>query len=125
MQLSRVDWVPLMAIVGGGTVGAFALGSMMLESSGDVVIVHEVTVEAPTPTAGSPMRLRVAPFGSNAGPEPLIYVDGVRIQGRDGLNLIDPNTIDRIEVVKGGAARELFGDEAVGGVIQIYLKATR
>ena len=37
----------------------------------------------------------------------------------DGIN---PNDIDRIEVVKGPAATTLYGTEAAGGVIQIFTK---
>ena len=51
---------------------------------------------------------------------PLIYLDGVRI--RHALTDLDPESIDRIEVIKGGAALARFGEEAAAGVIQIFLK---
>lgn len=56
--------------------------------------------------------------------QPLLYVDGVRMEGdrESVLSGIDREHIDRIEVVKGEAAIQLFGDEATGGVIQIFLK---
>lgn len=51
---------------------------------------------------------------------PIIYVDGKRFQGRlDGL---DPAGIDRIEVIKGAAAKRIFGAGASGGVIQIFTR---
>ena len=53
--------------------------------------------------------------------DPLIYVDGVRIESGE-LGLIDPDDVARVEVVKGEAARGLFGDEAADGVVQIFLK---
>ena len=53
--------------------------------------------------------------------EPLIYVDGVRMDGGMPGDL-SPDQIDRVEVVKGDAATELFGEEAAGGVVQIFLK---
>lgn len=59
---------------------------------------------------------------------PLIYVDGVRINGindLEGLSLIpslDPDAIDRIEVIKGPAAEKLYGEEGANGVIQIFTK---
>ncbi|MSR06857.1 MAG: hypothetical protein EXR93_07320 [Gemmatimonadetes bacterium] len=75
---------------------------------------------------------------------PLIYVDGARIRsdayprnnpnssvdftGRSAnvtaspLNDINPNDIERIEVIKGAAATALYGTEAAGGVIQIFTK---
>jgi len=65
---------------------------------------------------------------------PLIYVDGVRIdtdqdalfttggQTTNRLNDINPNDIDRVEVIKGAAATALYGTEASNGVIQIFTK---
>ena len=38
------------------------------------------------------------------------------------LNDINPDDIDRIEVVKGAAAATLFGTDAAAGVIQIFTK---
>ena len=90
---------------------------------------------------GATIRLRgnVSAAMSN---QPLVYVDGVRIKS-DGfpkntfpsgyagnsdntsyspLNDIDPNDIDRIEVIKGPAATTLYGTEAAAGVIQIFTK---
>ncbi|MEM7416182.1 MAG: TonB-dependent receptor plug domain-containing protein [Gemmatimonadota bacterium] len=54
--------------------------------------------------------------------QPLIYIDGERYEGE--VSDLAPDDIERIEIVKGAAALELFGEEAVGGVIQIFLKAS-
>ncbi len=74
--------------------------------------------------------------------QPIIYIDGVRMRsqplpivnsldtgsGRGGrvsaspLDNINPNDIDRIEVIKGSAATTLFGTEASAGVIQVFTK---
>ena len=73
---------------------------------------------------------------------PLIYIDGVRMRsdplpdanppdrrgGRSGniavspLDNINPNDIERIEVIKGSAATTLYGTEASAGVIQVFTK---
>jgi len=58
---------------------------------------------------------------------PLIYVDGVRINGLNDLEgvflpSLDPDDIDRIEVIKGPAAERLYGEEGANGVIQIFMK---
>lgn len=66
--------------------------------------------------------------------QPIIYIDGVRMDNGGGfgnttgaapssLDNIDPNTIERIEVLKGAAAATLYGTEASNGVIQIFTKA--
>jgi TonB-dependent SusC/RagA subfamily outer membrane receptor len=61
-------------------------------------------------------------------------VDGIRLekglhQNPDEANTrttifddLDPNSIERIEVIKGAAATTLYGTEAAAGVIQIFTK---
>ena len=85
---------------------------------------------------GSRIRIRGAASLSLSN-EPLVYVDGVRInsqsatgpinQGFGGnsmsrLNDINPDEIESIEVIRGPAAATLYGTEASGGVIQIITK---
>ena len=73
---------------------------------------------------------------------PIIYIDGVRIMsgafpqtaGRDyragrganvtvsPLDAINPEDIERIEILKGSAATTLYGTEASAGVIQVFTK---
>ncbi len=56
--------------------------------------------------------------------EPLIVVDGVIMgpESRFDIESLDTQTIERIEVVKGGAAEALYGERGANGVINIYLK---
>lgn len=69
--------------------------------------------------------------------QPLIYVDGVRINSGggfapgvgtggvgspSGLSNIDVNSIARVEILKGPAAATLYGSQASAGVIQIFTK---
>ena len=70
---------------------------------------------------------RVRLYGADIAP--VIYIDGIRIvpaedggESPDIPGTLNPDNIDRIEVIKGGAAKELYGEEAAGGVIQIYTK---
>ena len=55
----------------------------------------------------------------------LILIDGKRIHGDVGgendLGLIDPNNIEKIEIVKG-ASSALYGSDAIAGVINIITK---
>ena len=74
--------------------------------------------------------------------EPLIYVDGVRINneatadgaafsgafgdsGPSRINQLNPEDIESIEIIKGPAAATLYGTEASNGVIQIITKKGR
>ena len=59
---------------------------------------------------------------------PVVYIDGIRVDamGFDGglgaLELIDPGTIARIEVLKGPAAGARYGPDAGDGVVLISTK---
>jgi TonB-dependent starch-binding outer membrane protein SusC len=67
--------------------------------------------------------------------EPVIYVDGIRMDGSatsfntqgnpSKLDDIPPESIERIEILKGAAAATLYGTEASNGVIQIFTKKGR
>ena len=69
---------------------------------------------------------------SAANTGPLVYIDGVRVNadkagpssgaGSSRLNDINPEDIERIEIIKGPAAATLYGTEASNGVIQIITK---
>jgi TonB-dependent starch-binding outer membrane protein SusC len=74
--------------------------------------------------------------------QPIIYIDGVRMRseglphqgppdrrgGRSAnvtaspLDQLNPNDIERVEVIKGAAATTLYGTEASAGVIQIFTR---
>lgn len=64
-------------------------------------------------------------FGENAGANTLVLVDGRRLNNPDlaepDLNTVSLKDVERIEVVQGGAG-VLYGDQAVGGVINIITR---
>ena len=97
-----------------------------------------VTLVQSTGVVGGGSRMRIRGSGSlNAGNEPVVFVDGVRVQSGQSrtegntsqpINLLDafnPNDIESIEVIKGPAAATLYGAEAASGVIQIVTKKGR
>ncbi len=67
--------------------------------------------------------------------EPIIYIDGIRVDrssvGGSGqgnasrLDDIPPESIERVEILKGAAAATLYGTEASNGVIQVFTKRGR
>ena len=93
--------------------------------------------------AGSSIRLRGISSVALSN-QPLVYIDGVRVRSDEypknqpaggaspnlrgpnvyasPLNDVDPNDIERIEIIKGAAATTLYGTEAAAGVIQIFTK---
>lgn len=50
---------------------------------------------------------------------PLVLIDGRKTNGTSGLDDLDPDEIETIEVIKGPAAVELYGEEARDGVVRI------
>ena len=99
---------------------------------------------------GTTRELRIRGTDSfSLGQRPVVYIDGVRVDaqggewsgglgsssltccafsggaGEDRLSDLNPDEIDRIEVIKGPAAATLYGSEASGGVIQVFTKRGR
>ena len=58
-----------------------------------------------------------------AGKEPLIILDGKRIEsGTTSLDEMNPDEIDTINVLKGEAAIKKYGPDAANGVVEIKTK---
>jgi TonB-linked SusC/RagA family outer membrane protein len=102
-------------------------GAQIIQNSGD-------------PAGGMSVRLRgISTIGSSS--EPLYIVDGVMINnsnarvtntqtdyagsgsiGQNRMVDINPNDIERIEVLNGAAAAAIYGSRANAGVVQIFTK---
>ncbi|MEZ5446286.1 MAG: TonB-dependent receptor [Gammaproteobacteria bacterium] len=74
---------------------------------------------------GSRPTVSLRGFGGNAQNNTVILVDGRRLnnsdQGAPDLNTILLQDVERIEIVQGSAAT-LYGDQAVGGVINVITR---
>lgn len=77
--------------------------------------------ETEVPTAEAEMEFQAGELHRAASP--LVFVDGKRVDNA-AMREIPAASIERIEVIKGAAARATHGPEAEAGVIQIYLKET-
>ncbi len=76
-----------------------------------------VTQTSGAPDAGSQVRIRGV--GSINSSEPLYIIDGMPSGGIDYLN---PNDIERIEVLKDAASGAVYGARAANGVVLITTK---
>ncbi|MGH7577899.1 MAG: SusC/RagA family TonB-linked outer membrane protein [Longimicrobiales bacterium] len=96
-------------------------------------------------TLGAAADIRIRGAGSLTQIKPVIYIDGVRYNNDDlgtftpsgagttsfsgqafsAFDLINPEDIESIEVIKGPSAATLYGAEAANGVIQIITKKGR
>jgi len=79
------------------------------------------------PGSGSTIRIR-GQSSLLASNDPLIVVDGIPLSGssisggRNPLNIINPNDIESMTVLKDASATAIYGNRASGGVILITTK---
>ena len=103
-----------------------------------------VTILPGSGIPGAAADIRVRGASSLNGYRPVVFIDGIRYnieglgnfnatgsglagqaqssQATSALDLISPNDIESIEVLKGPAAATLYGADAAAGVIQIITK---
>jgi TonB-dependent starch-binding outer membrane protein SusC len=99
-----------------------------------------LTIMQASGQVGTASNFRIRGASSlSAGNHPVFYVDGVRIRSSDMggfgtnnvsqrtsmLDMMNPDDIETIEVIKGPAATTLYGADAAAGVIQIITKKGR
>jgi TonB-dependent SusC/RagA subfamily outer membrane receptor len=84
--------------------------------------------------AGAGKILRLRGINSLVNQEPLVFLDGIRLgrisqaspggtgQVISALDMLNPQDVARIEVLRGSAATALYGSDGAGGVILIYTR---
>lgn len=78
-----------------------------------------VTTASGQPGAGSQIRIRG--IGTINNSDPLYIVDGMPIDG--GIDYLNPNDIQSIEVLKDAASGAIYGARAANGVILVTTKS--
>jgi iron complex outermembrane receptor protein len=79
------------------------------------------------PGGGATIRIRGG-SSLNASNDPLIVIDGVPVEsrgvagGRNILNLVNPNDVENVTVLKDASATAIYGSRASNGVIIITTK---
>jgi TonB-linked SusC/RagA family outer membrane protein len=118
------------------TVKADVVEAAPVRSFSEAIAAREagVSILPSSGTTGDAARIRIRGNASlSQNNEPVVYVDGVRVdRGTTQLNSptgvpsrlddINPEQIERVEILKGAAAATLYGSEASAGVIQIFTK---
>ncbi|WP_315823529.1 TonB-dependent receptor plug domain-containing protein [Paraflavitalea speifideaquila] len=100
--------------------------------------VPGVDIRAGQGAPGAASRIQIRGVASFSGGDPLIVVDGVPYSNSivstsnsftgggtygSGINNIDPNDIESVNVLKGAAAASLYGSRAANGVLLITTKS--
>lgn len=79
-----------------------------------------VTVTTPNGQPGHSNQIRVRGVGTINNSNPLYIVDGMPIDG--GLDYLNPNDIQSIEVLKDAASGAVYGARAANGVVLVTTK---
>ena len=110
---------------------------MMSSLSGKVAGV-QIASTSSDPGASTSVFIRGLSSLSDGGNQPLYVIDGVTINNSastsddalnsgydfgNGANLVNPNDIEDITVLKGAAATALYGSRAANGVVMITTKS--
>ena len=123
-----------------GSISAASLEQLPINSFSDILAGREPGIVA-FPSGGltgegAQIRIRGNASLSQLN-EPIVIVDGIRVDRGGGygggfvssgggspsrLDDINPESIERVEILKGASAATLFGTEASNGVIQIFTK---
>ena len=91
------------------------VGSRLKGTTGDSVVIAELKVGGPTSAIVSMSGKAKTPFTG------ILIVDGKTVES-SSLNSISPDSIESIEVIKGEAAKALYGEAGANGVIKVTTK---
>jgi TonB-linked SusC/RagA family outer membrane protein len=116
----RRDVTGAIASVNANDIKALPLTSLDQALQGRAAGV-QVTQNSGAP--GGSVSVRIRGVGSINGSEPLYVIDGFPTQG--GLNSINPNDIESIEILKDAGASAIYGSRASNGVVLVTTKRGR
>ena len=85
------------------------------------VVPGAVSWDSPRSPNTSLLSVRGASTLTPGTPQMKIFVDGIEAAA-SATAAVDPNSIERIEVLRGPQAAAIYGSEAIGGVVQIFTK---
>lgn len=78
-----------------------------------------VNVTSNSGRPGAAARIRVRSTGTINNSDPFYIIDGIPYEGSFGIDALNPNDIESIEVLKGAASGAIYGARAANGVILI------
>lgn len=110
----KSDLTSSIASVKGDEIRSMTVGNANQSLQGKVAGVQVIGAGSP----GSQPKVLIRGFSTlNLSTDPLYVVDGVPMSG--GINFLNPNEIESIEVLKDASASAIYGSRASNGVIMI------
>ncbi|HET6581926.1 MAG TPA: TonB-dependent receptor [Nannocystaceae bacterium] len=111
------------------TVGVTVIEGETLRRAGTVSLAEALDASVPGLWLWeqSPSSL-VAQYGSVRGASsfstsyPKMYIDGIEVANPQLVTQIDPDVIERVEVIRGPQGSALYGSDAIGGVINVVTR---
>jgi outer membrane receptor protein involved in Fe transport len=108
-----------MNVVTGAQLARYANGNLM-QALSDIVPGLWVWQSAPTSLVAHYGSIRgSSSFGSSY---PKVYVDGIELANPLLMTQFTPETVERIEVIRGPQGAALYGSDAISGVINIVTR---
>ncbi|SHK79379.1 TonB-dependent receptor plug domain-containing protein [Hymenobacter psychrotolerans] len=80
------------------------------------------TIQQPKPKSGTVIKLYCGPNRLLPHQQPLYVVNGKPLKGEKSLQSINPNDIEKIDILKDKKAVERFGPAAINGAVLITTK---
>ena len=99
-------------------------GSVEKLLQGKIAGVQIINPSDDNPQGGATVRVRGA-SSINGSKAPLVVVDGFPMGDAGSLNMINPNNIASIEVLKDASATAIYGSKGANGVILVSTKRGR
>lgn len=78
-----------------------------------------VLIQQSSGAPGAEQNVIIRGIGSNNAVRPIYVIDGIRT---DGMDWLDPQDIESIEILKDAASAAIYGTEAANGVVLITTK---
>ncbi len=112
----KKDLTGSVAVVGTDEIKSFPVSSLENLIQGQVPGVQVSGTGAP----GDGVSVRIRGYSTIGDNDPLYIIDGVPT--KDNINLINPNDIESMQVLKDAAAASIYGSRAANGVVIITTK---
>lgn len=81
-----------------------------------------VIVTQSSGSPGAPASVNIRGLGSINGSQPLYVIDGVPVS-YDNINLLNPNDVETMEILKDASAAAIYGARGANGVVLITTKS--